>query len=171
MLTEPRLRCRRHLRLSSEEVAEKLKSIETGLRSKLLKYDVTNLYLAGEDSFIAEKVSESFEDHAATIFVRNALHLVLAIQFVDQAFSPGFRKRTIFKIETGSGIGMRRTGVMVDLLLDLVVERPLLHSSAELGTGLYLQFRDDILVLLSDISFVPTFRLQIEKQASAYCIR
>jgi hypothetical protein len=167
---EPILRRKTHVCSSSEEVAARIVGTPVGPRSIMLKYDVKDFYLAGEHSFIAEEVSRTVEERSMRRFVREALYLTLANQFVDQSFSPEFQKHTLFKVETGSGIGMRHAGSTADILFDRIVEGPLLAEKEALGVECYLRFRDDVFVVLTDLSTTPSFRNRFEQLASKYCV-
>ncbi len=167
---EPNLRRKMHVCSSSEEVAARIVGTPVGPRSILLKYDVKDFYLAGEHGFIAEEVSRTVEERSMRRFVREALYLTLTNQFVDQSFSPEFQKHTLFKVETGSGIGMRHAGSTADTLFDRIVEGPLLAEKEALGIQCYLRFRDDVFVVLTDLSTTPTFRSRFEQLASKYCV-
>ncbi len=96
-----------------------------GPRSILLKCDVKDFYLAGEHSFIAGDVSKTVAEQSMRTFVREALYLTLAHQYVDQSFSPEFQKHTFDRIETGNGIGMCHAGSIADAVFDGVVKGPL----------------------------------------------
>ncbi len=62
-------------------------------------------------------------------FVREALYLTLAHQYVDQSFSPEFQKHTLYRVETSRGIGICHTGSIADEMFDRVVKGPLLAEA------------------------------------------
>ena len=121
-----------------------------------------------EHGFIVQHVSASFEVKAEREFVASALQLILGMQFVSNSFDPDSRRHTIYKVEQGSGIGMKHAGAVSDWLFWRAVERIVLKEP-DLGVSCCLRFRDDLFVLLDDIRYSPIFRSRITATAAAYC--
>ncbi len=65
-------------------------------------------------------------------------------------YDPMFKESTLHKVELGSGIGMKHSGAVSDLVFAMVVAVPLLAAAAELGILTYLRFRDDVSVHVED---------------------
>jgi hypothetical protein len=166
-LISPLLSRVEHLCLSSEDVVKKLAGIVVGRRAMLLKLDIKDFYLTGVHSEIAQGIASAFEDRATRVFVRSALELILDSQYVSCEDSC---PDTVFKVQTGSGIGMRHAGAAADLFFYLKVEKTVLAESSELGLVRYLRFRDDLLAVVSDIPFAPRFFQRIREVASSYCV-
>ncbi len=94
--------------------------------------------------------------------------MILGMQFVAQSFDPESCRHTVYKVEHGSGTGMKHAGAVSDWLFWRAVERTVLKEPG-LGVSCYLRYRDDLFVLLEDIRFSPIFRSRITATAAAYC--
>ncbi len=93
-----------------------------------------------------------------------ALRPILTTQFVEFG-----SQHTNFKVEQGSGTGMRHAGEVADWLIWLAVEEPMVADLAGLGVICYLRYRDDLFACLEDLSTSPIFRTKIEGLAAKYC--
>jgi hypothetical protein len=162
-LLQPRLAELDHLCSCSEDVAARLAGVQTHARSILLKLDIKDFYLAGEHGFIVQHVSESFEVKAEREFVASALQLILGMQFVSNSFDPDSRRHTIYKVEQGSGIGMKHAGAVSDWLFWRAVERIVLKEP-DLGVSCYLRFQDDLLFCLTTSDTPPSLGLESQQQ-------
>ena len=168
-LIQPRVDVLLHVCGSSDQVADRLKGVTTGPRTILLKFDIKDFYLAGEHGFIVNGVSNDFEDLSVRRFVRESLETVLMHQYVAP-LDPKLQDSTVYHMQLGSGIGMRHSGAVSDLLFHREVERDLLLQRKELGIVCYLRYRDDILAVLSDISYSIPFREKLVGLAGRYCV-
>jgi hypothetical protein len=75
---------------------------------------------------------------------------------------------THLHVQLGSGMGMRHSGAVSDGAFFDLVERQLLTEGSRkaLGIACYARYRDDILVVLEDISFCPLFDSQLVSLAA-----
>ena len=135
-----------------------------------MKQDIKDFYLAGSHQFILSEVSASFENKAERQFVVCALEALLNYQFVSQSFDKGSEHHTVYRVQQGCGIGKNYSGALADWLFFRKVERDLLDQREKFGIKLYLRFRDDLLTVLTDLSFSPVYREKIIGLASAYCV-
>ena len=77
---------------------------------------------------------------------------------VCQSFDKGSEHHTVYRVQQGCGIGKNYSGALADWLFFRKVERHLLDPRELLGIKLYLRFRDDLLTVLTDLSFSPIYR-------------
>ena len=103
-----------HLCTSSEDVAAKIRGIDTSARCLLVKQDIKDFYLAGSHQFILSEVSASFENKAERQFVVCALEALLNYQFVSQSFDKGSEHHTVYRVQQGCGIGKNYSGALAD---------------------------------------------------------
>lgn len=168
-LLMPHIRSMPQVCLSSDDVISKLRGLELPIRAIFLKFDVKDFYLAGAQGFLVSTVCRCFPDKDQRAFVDKALNLVLGYQFSRNRFSPDLARTTLYQVMTGSGMGMKHAGACADLVFGIVVEKELLKEADQLGILKYLRYRDDILVLLRDLSFSRLFRDRLISLASIYC--
>jgi hypothetical protein len=152
---QPKLIGLSHLCTCSEDVAEKLAGLPTTASCLLLKLDISDFYLTGEHEFITAEVGASIVDRDERQFVLSSLRVLFPLQFVSHNFDPGSELHTVYRVEQGSGIGLKHAGAVSDWLFWVRVEKGLLQRKAALGVLMYLRFRDDLFVVLEGINFSP----------------
>ncbi len=153
-LLSPILRELPHLCWCSEDVVRLIRSAKVGPRSILLKYDIKEYYLSGAHDELARR-SSGLLSGPISGWLRGCLDWLLGFQFVR--FRPEVQAH--LHVQLGSGMGMRHSGAVADAAFYDLVERDLLSSESrqQHGISVFARFRDDIFVVLSDISLCPQF--------------
>ena len=146
-LLHPKLASLEHLVQSSDGATSLLRKTFINEKGCLIKLDVKDFYLSGDQSFIAKTVAGSFDDSQVSAFMQEALSCILDNQYVRNDFGDGVID--IYKVVRGSGIGMKHAGALSDWLLYLVLERWLLSSEWSRKIRRYMRFRDDILMVVA----------------------
>jgi hypothetical protein len=167
-MLDPLLRSCDFLALGSDDAAQKIRGTVVNPRSILLKFDVKDFYLAGDHALIASTVSDWFPDTKSRKFMFEALSLTLANQFVGE-FDSSEQRDVVYHVQTGSGIGMKHAGAVADACFARLVELPLRAEFSNLGVRKYVRFRDDVLVILDDITYTPAFKKAFIGRASKFC--
>jgi hypothetical protein len=167
-LLAPLLASCEQIATGSEEVVRKIKNTPVGPRSIMLKFDVQDFYLAGNQQLIAETVSSWFGEAKLRKFIKSALLVVLGFQFVG-GFDYTDDPCTMYGVQRGSGIGMKHAGAVADACFAILAERPVLGLKEQLGVIKYVRFRDDVFVLLDDIKYTPAFKECFFANSSRFC--
>jgi hypothetical protein len=163
-LLTPMLKNLSHIAWSSEDVQKHVAEAKVSTSSILMKFDVKELYLAGEHEQLSSRASRLLEGSTAK-WARDCLDVILGEQFVR------FRPETGSNLQVvrGSGMGMRHSGSVSDAAFHDLVEIDLLSETSRKDNGveLYVRFRDDILVVLANPKFCTGFFSKLISLASS----
>ncbi len=102
-------------------------------------------------------------------FKRHRLRTVLGHPCVSNTFDQAQVADTLWKVELGSGMGKKHSGIVADYVFAQVVEKPFRQASDELGILLWLRFRDNVFRVVKDPLSPQAVRNRLTSLAAPLC--
>ena len=132
-----------HLLMSSKDLFQRIKDLQFNHPVSLARIDLKEFFMSGKDTDFLRCVDllpVSIRPEAAA-----AIDFLCKHQFLVADAVPG----TLWKVQTGTGMGLIHSSQLCDLTYYRHAEHGLVTANAldVLGICLYLRFRDDILVV------------------------
>lgn len=132
---------------SAEELAPAIKSVslEGHEQVRLIRIDVKHFFMSGAPNALAQAAAELFDEPLRRL-IRNTLDFLGSSQYLTSEFFPS----KIWKVRTGSGMGLRHSGALADAAFLSMLEKPwVLPENVRSSYGLirYWRFKDDILIV------------------------
>lgn len=154
-----------HLVRNTDDLVRKVTSKRYGNHFGFIKLDIKDFYLNGEHRKIVDIVGATFIENQRGV-LKDALLFLLYHQYVQSDLLP----EETWRVALGSGIGQKHSGELSDLYLYRLAERHWAANAAQTGPlGIldYFRYRDDILLVISNISGYISFMTKFRELTAA----
>ena len=174
-MLRPYLRSRKHLAMDSFEVVSWLKSRTFSKDIKIVRFDIEEFFLSGNHSLLVSLCAEVVEEEYKDAFIK-ICSFVLRSQYVTHPFE----KTMVWKVKSGSGMGLSCSPDIANTAFDRLTESKLLRENHAAYEG-YRRYMDDGLILCSSVRTIrmaflekfremgDCFRVKIESMSEYYC--
>ena len=119
---------------SSKDVVQKLADVKIANSLFLVKLDIKDFYVVGQDYRIAELVASLFQDRTLRSLVQDVTYFLLSNQYVQHG-------PDLYKVKQGCGIGLLHAGDLADAVFYALCEKSLFATDEYVACGIIQWFR------------------------------
>ena len=137
-----------HLYRSTDKVLEKLGEVRLTGPTKLVKIDIEDFFIKGDPAVLCKHAFTHVQNGELRGAYEELLHYILTTQYVSSALWSG----VIYKCMLGSGIGLRHSAALANIVFARMVEtrvvlKPVIQRKFDIR--FYGRYHDDILIILA----------------------